>query len=316
MRTRLINRTNTFLIALLFLSGAHKAQGQQDSLRLAQLIKQTNDIFLYGSAQGTLLSPYEIRQHNRDQFIKNIEWVDGFVVHKKTSSKEYSVIYVVKDNQTIVQNPDDRFNSRTYSYYPDGRIHKIYRGKHINDQYLNDKKGFLIQHGSGGELKKAKRKDKVFEWRNVKYNRVEYITSFDREDRLSSIRQMGHYFGPGVEYEMEEYKWEGKRLLSKNTIMTYKKGGVDTTFATFHYDSLGLIATINSRTEDQRRWSTNQLDTEIEYLENEQIKISISQGDMLLLAFTFDHYDNIVEMHKPSIHQRMVIEYRSRERRK
>ncbi len=288
---------------------------QRDSSSLAQLIKETNDLFIYRYAQGLLLSPYEIQQHHRDRTIKNIEWVNAFDLYKFTSSRKDTIPFIIKNNQTIVQKPDERFNSRTYSYYKGGRIHKIFRGNHLQDLFLNDEDGFLIQHGFGGELKRAKRKDKVFEWYNVKNDRLEFITSYDEADRLSKIKTSGHYFGPGVEYEIEEYSWQGDHLMLKNTIRKYKEGDADTTSIKFTYDNLGLIASISYRNHGQTTSSNTHFDTEIQDTENKHLKITIANTDKPLLSITFDHYDNVVEMINPYNQQRRKIKYRERKRR-
>jgi hypothetical protein len=127
---------------------------------------------------------------------------------------------------------------------------------------------------------------------------------------------MGHYFGPAVENQTEEFIWEGNQLQSTNKIMNYKSGGADTTFFKLAYDSLGLISSTSFRSDDETRWSTNQLETKIEFQENDHIKISIFQSDTLVMSYTFDGYDNVVEMRKPSVYQRRVIDYRKEKRQK
>ena len=302
------------IVLILILFSINEGLCQRDSLRFANLIKETNELFISPFAHGVLLSPFEIKQHHRDKTIKNIEWVNSFDLIKITSSKKDSIPYIVKNNQTIIQKPDERFNSRTYSYYKDGRIHKIFRGRHLDDLFLNDDDGFLIQHGSGGELKKAKRKGKILEWYNVKNDRLEYTISYDEKDRLSKIKTMGHFFGRRVEHEIESYSWEGNHVISRSTIRKYKEGSTDSTFVKFTYDSLGLISTISHREGGKTIWSSSQFDNKIEHLDKKQLKITISNKDQSLLSITFDHFDNVVEMKNNYIHLRKEIKYRKKKR--
>ena len=310
-------KKNPLFIALILIGFSINAlSGQGDSTKLFQLIKETRDIFIYPFAQGIYLSPYQIREHHRDQSIKNIEMVDGYDYHILTSSKEQMIPVIIKNNQTIIQKPAERFNSNTFIYHKDGRIAKKLRGRHPNDLYVYDEDGFLMKHGYGGEFKRAERKGKTFEWYNVKRDRLEYITDYDDQDRMSYIKVMGHYFGRNVEYETEEYEWSGTQLISKNTIKKYKEGGVDSTFTHFVYDSLGLITAIKRREDGDATWSSTQFDNEIEYLDNQQIKIRISNSDNTLLSITFDHYGNWVEMIRYNTTRRREIKYRKRKRRK
>jgi hypothetical protein len=144
------------------------AASQVDSARLQQLIKEVNETFLLTYAQAVMMSPYEYLQYNRDQTIKNIEMVDAFDMFRTFSNKQDTIPFIVENNQTIVQKPEERFNSVTYLYHQDGRIDRTFRGSHLNDLFLTDEEGFLIQHGYGGELKRAKREGNTLEWYNVK----------------------------------------------------------------------------------------------------------------------------------------------------
>ncbi len=286
----------------------------QDTLRIARLTKETQDLFLATSAQGILLSPYELRQHHRDQIIRNIEWVDGFDLYAQRSSKTDILSYFVKDNQTIILQPTDPRNGRTYVYKKDGRIHKTFRGNNLIDLYVYNKNGFLIQHGFGDELKKAKLKGKVFNWYTTKKKRLEYTSSFDEEDRLSKLKMMGHAFGPAVDYQIEDYLWEGSSLMAKNTIIKYKEGSTDTTFVKFIYDSLGIISSIDFREEGSSRWYSTKYEIKVESEDDQQVKIEILQAGKTVLAITFDHYDNWIAMERNNKLQSREIKYRKEKR--
>lgn len=320
-----MNKINPFSLAnlslilfFLLLSSTNKVLSQGDSTRLAQLIKETNDLFLYPFAQGVLLSPYELREHNRDRMIKNIGWVNTFTFYRQTSSKKDSIgtTFTVEDNQTLIQTSNKRYKSITYAYYEDGRIHKRFKDKRLDDLFLNDEDGFLIQHGFGGELKRAKRKDKIFKWYTVKKDQLEYVISYDDQNRISKMKTLGHYFGPGVDYQIEEYVWEAQRLVSKNAIMKYKAGGTDTTFMKLNYDSLGLIAAVDVRNDKETTWTSTLYETKIEPTENEHIIISIAHKGEAILSITFDHYDNMIEWTRPNNQLKKVINYRKRKRGK
>lgn len=308
-----ISRLHIVILILSFLS-TNELLCQRDSSRIAQLIEEANNLLIYRYAQGVLLSPFEIKQHHRDRTIKNIEWVDSFYEYNHDAPKKDTIPFVVKDNKTIIQKPDDRFNSRTFSYYKDGRIFKMFRGRNLRDHFVNDDEGFLIQHGFGGELKKAKREEKVFKWHNVKNKRLEYTITYDEEDRVATIKTMGHLFGPGVDHKIETYSWQEHLLTSINTIKKFKQGKADSTFLQFTYDNLGLISMISSRNGGESYWSSTLLNSNIEHLNKNQLKISITHKEQLLLAITFDHLDNIVEIKNPYYHKKRIIKYRKRKR--
>ena len=283
--------------------------------RLERLVKETNDLYLYPMAPGILLSPYELIEHNRSRTIKHIDMVEAMDVIFDSKTKSDTTPVIVLDNQTIVQKPDERFNSRTTIYHKDGRIHKTVRGRHLQDLYVQDKNGFLIQHGRGGELKKAIRKGRVFEWRNVKLDRLEYVTSFDDQDRLTSMKMLGHYFGRNFEYVLEQYEWEERRLLSKTSVKQYKNGKADSTIMKLEYDSLGIILKSIVKGPNNSRWYTTDYTVAIDSLDGPNISISIHQGNYKLLAVTYDHFDNWIKMERPARIIRRNIKYRKKRRK-
>lgn len=311
---KLIKHTPYVMALFIICFSLNTAASQVDSARLQQLIKEVNETFLLSSAQAVALSPSEYLQYNRDQTIKNIEMVDAFEMFRTFSNKQDTIPFIVENNQTIVQKPEERFNSITYLYHLDGRIDRTFRGSHLNDLFLTDEEGFLIQHGYGGELKRAKREGNTLEWYNVQRNRLEYITAFDEEGRPAYLKTMGHFFGPAVDYEMEEYSWRGDQLTAQNTIKQYKEGGADSTFVRFEYDSLGVIQTISNRNEGEVRWSSTTYTNKIDYLDGDTIKITLSYKDDPFLSITFDHYDNWVEMLKYNNIYRKDIKYRQKRR--
>lgn len=296
------------IILILHFFSIRESIGQRDSLRLAPLVKQSNDLYLGPYAKGIYVSPYELRQFHRDQTIKNIEWVNSFnLIHPK---KNDTIPFLIKDNQTIIQKPEDRFNSRTYSYHKDGRIHKMLRGRHINNLFLNADNGFLIQYGHGGELRRLKRNDKTFEWYNVKNNRLDYEFSFDDKDRIKKIKTFGHQMGPGLDYEIEEYFWNENQLVSMHTIRKFKKSKADSSFINITYDSLGLIKTTEYRKGGETNWTTTVFDNTLEVEDNNHIKITISNKGNLVQSLTFDHYDNLIELKTQFSHKRVEVNYR------
>lgn len=308
---------NGCLAALIFLLiQCQGAVSQVDSTRLQALIIEAQEMSLYISAPAIYLSPYENREFHRDRTIKNIELVETIDLQILRNTKEQNIPYQIIDNQTIVQQPDDPSNKYTYSYLKDGRISKILRGRSFSDGYEYDKKDYLIQHGKGGELKRAKRKGKTFDWYNVKRDRLEYTATYNDHDRISEFKTMGHFFGPNVDYEIELYSWKDGRLIELNKTMQYKDGKPRVSNVRFEYDSQGLLTNIGSREGNEGRWYSHPTTTAITYLDKEQMKITISQKDNIIFSMTFDQYDNWVEMIKGNGTFRREIQYRKKRRRK
>ena len=144
------------LTSWVFLLAFFCLNGQADSVRLANLIQLTNELVLYPYAQGIFQTPFGMKDRHRDFSIRNVALVDSFRQTTTRATKKSTAQFVVKDNLTITQNPDDRFNSRTDIYREDGHRTMSLRGSHPNDLYKYDKKGYLVQYGYGGELRKAK----------------------------------------------------------------------------------------------------------------------------------------------------------------
>lgn len=94
--------------------------------------------------------------------------VDSVIIYRVIVNKADTTQIIIKDNKTIIQNIGYLKISKTSIYLEDGRISKILDGKDLDNLYLYDENGYLIQQGTYGELKKAKRNGKIFEWYRVK----------------------------------------------------------------------------------------------------------------------------------------------------
>ena len=305
------------LMAFIFiLIHCHGAIAQVDSTRLQQLIMEAQERSLYIFAQAINLSPYENREFHRDRTIKHIEMVEAFDLNLSMPNTEENYSYQIIDKQTIVQQQEDGSSKYTYFYLKDGRISKILRGRSVSDLYQYDRKGFLIQHGKGGELKKAKRKGKVFDWYNVQRDRLEYTATYNEQDRIGKFKTMGHFFGRYVDFEIEEYTWENGRLIGLTKTKKYKDGKPKSDFTRFDYDSQGLLSNFSTRSADSDHWYSNPMTTTITHLDKEQVKITIALKDNTIMSMTFDHFDNWIEMIHYNKTMRRTIQYRKNKRRK
>ncbi|MEM1219452.1 MAG: hypothetical protein AAGH79_11085 [Bacteroidota bacterium] len=306
-----------FLLFLTF-SARPSLYSQISPMRLVGLIQETNALFLNPYAQGIYLSPYGMLQFHRDREIKNVAWVDSYWTYVGGPNRRLhdTVFTEVLDNQTIVHNPDDRFNSRTYEYDQAGYLTKRYRGKHPDDIHRRDEDSFLIQQGFGGELQRAERQGNTFFWYNVASNRLDYSVRYNAENRPASVKFLGHYFGPGVAWYQEDYTWEGARLTSSTQIREFENGSRDTAYIQWTYDDFGLIESIRSKKVNDFNWQTIHYQTQVTGTAEGPVSITISNDEVLLLALTFDHRDNLIELKKPQVTKRRVIKYRKKERRK
>lgn len=305
-----------FILLILISISLNDAKSQTDSVRLSQLIKETNEQFLYPYAPGIFLSPFEIIEHNRKRIIKNIEMVDAVTYFREFKTSLDTIPFIIQDNLTIISKPDDKYNSYTYVYLKDGKISKNFRGRHLNDYYVYDENGYLIQHGYGGELKKAKRTDKTFEWYRQKDNHLEFITSYDENNQLlyfNRFRQKESSLA--LLSTLDLYTWSGQLLKSKTEIKHWEGGGADSTFLRIEYGPLGIIKSAHAREGKQENWSSIIYSTRIDTIDNNKIRIAIEYKDKMVEEITFDQHDNWIEMKNSSRTIRREIKYRSKRRR-
>jgi hypothetical protein len=260
------------------------------------------------------MSPYELKEKNMKNEIKNIEKVAGWTLVKKNYSGTDSLKYAVEDNLTILVNPEKK-DPLKYIYNKDGRFEALYRGNHPRDIHVYDKKGYLVNFGYGGEYKSAKRKRNTTEWSNVKYNRLEFIAQFNEDDQIEYLKYMGSRSGPRVEFEEEYYDWKGNSLLSKTMVVHYKEGGTDTSYFKNYYDEAGVLNGLESKLLYQSPYSSK-FESKVEYPKENLIKLSFVKKDQVLFSMTFDEYDNWVEYFTPPIQMNRTINYRKKERKR
>ncbi len=307
-------------VLILVSSCLNNTKGQVDSLRLDQLIKETNEQFLYSYVTGIYLSPFELIEHNRKQFVKNIEMVDSITFFRDFKTKSDTTLLVIKDNFTIISKPGDQYNSNTYVYLKDGRINKTYRGRHLDNYYGYDENGYLIQFGYGGELKKAKRTGKTFEWYRQKDDHLEFTTSYDENNQplyFHKFRQKESSLA--LLSTLYLYFWDGQKLKSQTEIRNWQGGGNDSTFIKIEYGYSGTINNIYRREGKQKywlstEWSSTKYSTLIDTLDNNKIRITLVQNNIPVNEITFDQYDNWIEMKDAGRTFRREIKYRSKRR--
>lgn len=305
------NKYQLFFVIIFICIGCSKRNIQNDNSKLNTLVNEINSYVLRPVAYGILLSPYELAEHNRTSKIRNIHMVDS--IYQINSGK--TTLIHIKNNQTIISKPNEKYNSRTYIYHKDGRINETLRGSHQSDLYIYRGDGYLIQHGSGGELKKAKVKNKTFEWYNVKENRLEYTCIYNKNDKLVSFMRPGSKYAPGLEYTLEEYSWNNSKVESKTRIMKYKSGTPDSAFLKFEYDSLGLIKLVKSKNKYSESWTKTNYKSEIETDSTDITKITLFKGDDVVISVTYDKYGNWIEQVRPSRTIIRDIRYRKKRRR-
>lgn len=96
------------------------------------------------------LTPFEWFDQNRTQIVKNIEMVDSVIIYRVIVNKADTTQIIIKDNKTIIQNICYLKISKTSIYLEDGRISKILDGKDLDNLYLYNENGYLIQQDTYG----------------------------------------------------------------------------------------------------------------------------------------------------------------------
>ena len=307
---------DSLLVILLMLFSVQLANAQRDSIQVAHLINEVNGRFIYPIANGVLLHPDYAYPYKHEHLVRDVTMVDGMAVQRLFSFRQDSFLYSVVDNQTIVQQAGNKRDSRTYHYHKDGRLERVLEGDRVDDLYLYDEDGAFIQRGTGGKLRRATKLGDTFEWMNVGQNQLDYILAYDTLGRTIYFKALRLLSIPRLDYRLEEYDWDGDRIVGQRIIENYQGGKADTTLVEFIYDDQGLLSMGRSRKSDDSSWSTDDYDTEIQFEPTGLVRISISRSNQTLLAVAFDEYDNWVEVTRPNITLRRQISYRERARRR
>ena len=301
---------------LLLLFYAPASTAQRDSAQLAQLVSEVNGRLIYPTAQGMLMRPDFFYPYNHEHVVRDITMVDGMTVQRLSFPRQDSFFYSVKNNQTVVLEAENQRDSKTYFYHEDGRLERILKGGHVEDLLLYDEERALIQRGTGVELLRANKVGNTFEWLNVDQNQLDYVLAFDTLGQTTYFKKMGHLYGIGLAYELEEYNWNRDQLIGQQIIRSYKKGKADTTLIEYIYDEQGLLSMGRIKKSDDLSWSSVPYVTKVQFEQTGLVRISISHNNQTLLTVTFDEHDNWVEIVRPSITLRRQISYRKRRRRK
>ena len=280
----------------------HPSFGQIDSLKLKAMINEANyHLLVQYHGNRLYLTPFEWFDQNRTQIVKNIEMVDSVILYRVIYNNADTTKFVVKDNKTIIQNIGYLKKSLTSIYLEDGRISKILDGNDLDNLFLYDENNYLIQQGIYGELKKAKRNGKTFEWYRVRDNQLIYVTEFDDNNKIRYFKMMRQPESSlSIKYYVEYYTWNGDRLETKNKVNYYDSGDTDSTYLKLEYDSIGLLK--------------NYI-TKIDTIESGKTKISFLDQERIVQEIIFDKYGNWIELNIGSHPIRREIWYRSKKRR-
>ncbi|MBK7094529.1 MAG: hypothetical protein IPH57_05525 [Saprospiraceae bacterium] len=309
-----------FIFAILNYYTFYKSFGQIDSLKLSVLINEANYHFLdQYVGNRPYLTPFEWFDQNRTQIVKNIVMVDSVIIYRVIVNKADTTQIIIKDNKTIIQNIGYLNISKTSIYLEDGRISKILDGKDLDNLYLYDENDYLIQQGTYGELKKAKRNGKIFEWYRVKDNQLIYVTEFAENNKIKYFKVMRQPESSlTIKFYVDHYTWNGDRLETKNRVNYYDSGDTDSTFLKLEYDRIGSLKKILSwkkKESNRPYWDSPDFITKIDTIDSGKTKISLFYQERIVQEITFDKNGNWIELNNGSHPIRREISYRTKKRR-
>jgi hypothetical protein len=298
------------VLSILVYCPFQKIYGQIDSIKLWAMINEANyHLLVQYHGSHLYLTPFEWFDQNRTQIVKNIEMVDSVILYRVIYNKADTTKFVVKDNKTIVQNIGYSKESLTSIYLDDGRISKILNGKDLDNLFLYDENRYMIQQGIYGDLKKAKRNGKTFEWYRVRDNQLIYVTEFDDNNKIRYFKMMRQpESSSSIKYWVEYYTWHGDKMETKKKVNYYNSGNTDSTYLKLEYDSIGLL----KKTLSLKRESYI---TQIDTSELGKTKISLSTQERIVQEIIFDKYGNWIELSYGSHPIKREIWYRSKIRR-